>query len=435
MHNVSGWHGPKSLPPRVRRRPGGRFGCLPVLWSLGLVASGCAGPDQGALEGPPFIERDSAGVHIAETRATEALRPLRWAVGQVPNLELGKEGDSEDHFFEIGGMKGLPDGGVLVVDGGSQELRFFDAGGTLVRRAGGGGQGPGEFRRPALVPVVGTDSLLVFDRTLPWAQVLAPDGTFGRMIRHVNGRPYGARAPVGAVGFRHMLFDASGTTGGAEAPIPPTGITTARRQLFWYDTVSAERTNLPHVDFEQIYRDGTWPWMFPFYDGRRAAAVVSDRGAFVSLPGWREIAEVNPEGQVLRILRVSDLDRPVTDEHMESFFSNQRALSERLASLSRRDWDEVYGRAVPIPDQLPLFTTLQRDAGGWLWAALYHPDPASPTEWIVFDPDGRARGTVETPAGLAVQWIGEDAILGVHLGSFGEEIVRRHRLDRGSESF
>lgn len=41
----------------------------------------------------------------------------------------------------------LPGGGVVVADGLANTLLFFDSGGTLRRRVGGTGDGPGEFRR------------------------------------------------------------------------------------------------------------------------------------------------------------------------------------------------------------------------------------------------------------------------------------------------
>jgi len=54
-------------------------------------------------------------------------------------------------------MARLADGGVAVADGGSQEVRFFDADGDFVRSVAGPGGGPGEStglagQRAAAVP-------------------------------------------------------------------------------------------------------------------------------------------------------------------------------------------------------------------------------------------------------------------------------------------
>lgn len=50
----------------------------------------------------------------------------------------------------------LPGGGVVVADGPANVLLFFDAAGKLVRRVGGTGDGPGEFRRLWGVEVCGS---------------------------------------------------------------------------------------------------------------------------------------------------------------------------------------------------------------------------------------------------------------------------------------
>ena len=86
---------------------------------------------------------------------------------------------------------------------------------------------------------------------------------------------------------------------------------------------------------------------------------------------------------------------------------------------------------MPIPVTLPAFQSLQIDEVGWLWAEVYEWDPVQPREWMVFDPEGRAHGTIRTPAGLEVHRIGDDFILGVWLDELRVEHVRRYTLRRG----
>jgi hypothetical protein len=49
---------------------------------------------------------------------------------------------------------------------------------------------------------------------------------------------------------------------------------------------------------------------------------------------------------------------------------------------------------------------------------------------MIFDPDGRAIGTVESPAGLHVYSIGSDYLLGVRRDTLGVELVEGYRLRR-----
>jgi len=84
---------------------------------------------------------------------------------------------------------------------------------------------------------------------------------------------------------------------------------------------------------------------------------------------------------------------------------------------------------------LPAFASLRADALGWLWAEVFEPDPVEhrdvPRTWILFDPEGRARGTVSTPPGLEVIEVGADYVLGLWTSDLDVEQVRRHRLHRG----
>jgi hypothetical protein len=76
------------------------------------------------------------------------------------------------------------------------------------------------------------------------------------------------------------------------------------------------------------------------------------------------------------------------------------------------------------------FNSLQVDEEGWLWAEVYEWKPAQPVEWILFDPAGRARGSIKTPPGLEVHRIGEDFLLGVWKDDLDVEYVKRYRLRR-----
>lgn len=79
---------------------------------------------------------------------------------------------------------------------------------------------------------------------------------------------------------------------------------------------------------------------------------------------------------------------------------------------------------------MPAFVSLHVDDVGWIWAQLHDWDTRLPARWMVFDADGRARGTVSLPAGLTVHDIRERYILGVRVDELGVEYVQRHALDR-----
>jgi hypothetical protein len=161
----------------------------------------------------------------------------------------------------------------------------------------------------------------------------------------------------------------------------------------------------------------------------RPSAAVSGSGAFIAEGDAPEIREYDIHGNLRRILRVGGFRRPVTRSMVEARI-NQLASS---TNYGRSYWEQRYSE-IPIPDTLPAFSSLKADELGWIWAEVFEWDPDKPTNWMVFDPLGQARGTVQTPQGLEVQWIGRDFMLGVWHDSLGVEYVRRHHLNRNLEA-
>jgi len=397
-----------------------------------LAMVGCGSDTRDPASGPDYFQLDSAGVRVSVSTAEVAHAALGWTVEPEPDLVLGGGASAADNFFNIQGLRGDSAGGVLVVDGGSEELRFFGSDGRLLRRAGGAGQGPEEFGDPVLVPVMGSDSLLVFDRDLMRAQVLAPEGEFARLMHFREGRPYGGRAPLGTVAFRYMLFNTSGTVGGGEAPRPETGMLQLRQSFMWYDAATAERLTFDSVVIDTRYyarEEGRrLDWVVPFTV--RSSATASTGGAFLTHGRRAEIREYGVDGQLQQIYRIRGGARPTTRERIDSFIDLELdRRPERYGSLPRDTWYDVYDD-INIPDSLPAFQDIRVDELGWLWAERYQLDSSRPRTWVVFDLGGRARGTVRTPAGLDVQWIGPDAILGIWRNELDVEFVHRHRLVR-----
>ncbi|MEK9507023.1 carboxypeptidase-like regulatory domain-containing protein [Gemmatimonadota bacterium Y43] len=113
----------------------------------------------------PISSRDSAGVRVVESDAAVLDVALPWIRDTVPDWELGgPEAPDAEVFSDIRGIVGLPDGGVVVLDGGAAELRWFGSTGAHLRTRGGRGRGPAEFTSPRIVPRFEKDSVLLVDR-------------------------------------------------------------------------------------------------------------------------------------------------------------------------------------------------------------------------------------------------------------------------------
>src|SRR5690606_10923803 len=91
-----------------------------------------------------------------------------------PVVEIGR-GESAG-FGNVAGAVRHANGGIIATDGQVLELRYFDASGRLVARAGRRGDGPGEFRSIRALLRCGGDSAFVYDPILLRVSVFAPSG-------------------------------------------------------------------------------------------------------------------------------------------------------------------------------------------------------------------------------------------------------------------
>jgi hypothetical protein len=89
-------------------------------------------------------------------------------------------GDESQQLSRVVGAVTLSDGGIVVLDGDSRELRFFDASGAHQLTVGGRGEGPGEFRFPGHLSRMAGDTLRVLDMASDRHSFFAPDGAFLR---------------------------------------------------------------------------------------------------------------------------------------------------------------------------------------------------------------------------------------------------------------
>lgn len=100
-----------------------------------------------------------------------------WSVNVTPVTAIGMvDGPADQELAGVSGARRLRDGRVVIANGKPLELRIYDAHGTLLRRIGRTGDGPGEFHgRLDLLPA-GGDSLLVYDQASQRLSLFGLDG-------------------------------------------------------------------------------------------------------------------------------------------------------------------------------------------------------------------------------------------------------------------
>ena len=108
--------------------------------TLALAVSACrSGSEVGTV-----MVTDSAGVEIVENEDYAWPEGQAWRLADDPILDIGLlEGEDAYQLFDVVGALRLTDGGIVVANAGSFELRFYDANGTHLFSVGREGGGPG----------------------------------------------------------------------------------------------------------------------------------------------------------------------------------------------------------------------------------------------------------------------------------------------------
>lgn len=386
---------------------------------LALAATACGGkPGSGAV-----TVRDSADVRIVESPRSLVDRPSAWKVAPEPDVVIGAtEGDSSDMLFGVSGAAQLDDGRILVVNGGTQELRFYDGRGRFLTSVGGEGDGPGEYRVPRLVAVTSGDTIVVSDLRSGRFTVL--DGR-GRHVRSATPARF-VGLPVGRLSGGRFVTSLGSACAGPDTPegeLPDTVrflAVDARAGVL--DTVAVTPGAPAYV-----WREGATVGFLRVPLTTDPSGAVAGDLVYVALTRAPEIRTYRADGRLVRIARVrGGLPRVRRSEF-------DAAVRRRVAKGRDGATDDglrrAYQRMSP-PSTRSLFDRILVDRLGDVWARrLPTDDGGGPRRWAVFE-GGRPLGSVETPAGLHVEEIGEGYLLGVARGRLGVQRVERYRLVR-----
>jgi hypothetical protein len=147
-----------------------------VLLGVMVSAAGCGASPEVA----PWSVTDSAGVSIVMSSAPE------WAndpqLSDAPRIQiLSDESDPSLILYQVVGVELLEDGRILLANRGDGSVRLYSEAGHLEWKAGGRGDGPGEFRDLREVVVVGDEIWAYQSLPLP-IHVFALDGEHLRSV-------------------------------------------------------------------------------------------------------------------------------------------------------------------------------------------------------------------------------------------------------------
>lgn len=381
-----------------------------------------------------------------------------WRISEEPLVTVGVvDGEAEQMLHRVEGVTRLSDGTIVVLDGGSGQLRALHSAGRHLWSAGSWGEGPGELQRGEGVPQdlhlsrLKGDTLQIENwmNRIRWSP-------HGKLVDHRSVSP----AALASLGLRRL-----------------DDCWLNRTRSFVGDDIVACRTE----DISQT-RSGPVSERITLIRIPWTVDAADTIGTFFVRDGWMEAnprrlvrSPLGPRGRVSisglqpRILHSrNDAYRIEVRDYLtgkllmviERQGAPRTALTPFQIELALR-WGphppdvratlRVDDDRFSVPDSLAIARHHFFDALGYLWVLRA---PAGDDDGVlievtgpdgslmgtmrtnsglhdVFRPDGRYLGTVKLPHGLDKIEIGPDYVLGVARNEIGVEIVRMFGLDRG----
>jgi len=388
-----------------------------------VLICACAGdgPNRGS-----FSTSDSAGIHIVENAAPAWSDADGWRLSEQPVVDIGAfEGDPDYELYHVSSAVRMPDGRIVIGNGGSQQIRFYDESGVHLLDAGREGEGPGEFRTISWVRPYRTDSIAVYDLGLGRISIFGADGHFARSF------PVKAMEESG-MGRADDVFEDGSVLVRAFSGMPPDADRKVARPIEPRYSIG------PEGDFEDSlcaypgaevvmhsFESMGLVYFGPPLFGRSTYYAVRGNRIYVASNDSYEVRLHARDGSLQSIVRRQYENVEVTDADIETFKEQQ--LSGDMPSGMRDPLAEVLDNS-PIRETMPAFDSLIVDRMGNLWVEEYNRPADTVPRWTVFTEEGEMLGTISLPAGFHLQDVGDDYVLGSWADELEVEHVRMYRV-------
>lgn len=371
---------------------------------------------------------------------------------QIPPRDVGDvalsigvlDGPAEEQLYRVRTPLRLADGRIVVPNGGTSEIRFFDGDGKFLTSVGREGDGPGEYRSIDWLRPYRGDSLVVFDSRLQRLTVLDGRGATGRMVSLGPGGGPVTTVPAGGTGrgtgrvFAVGVFDGGGFLARrGEISVGPGDTTAVRRDVFEY--VRFDPEGRPVADLVSLPGDEMHVWaeggsrsVRPRAFGRTTSVEVWHDRVFVADGTGFRVRVLDADGRPVGTLEADRPPRPITEADRDRWL---QAELERLGDGLGRRIGEPALRAMDFPDTMPPHGDLLVGEDGSVWLEEYRPPHKEAASiWTAFDARGALAGRLRFPTGFRLTWVGGASVLGVLVDDLGVERVVLYRLPEAGPS-
>ena len=357
-----------------------------------------------------------------------------WTVAEEPSVVIGGADEREEYVLHrVVTATRLSDGRIVIANGGSEELKYFDAQGRHLFNAGGRGDGPGELRLLSHMARLPGDSILVLSLR-PGLTHFGPDGEY------VASRPL-VLTEIGDQRCRmsesnwFVQSDGSIVTALTEAGRPgcPESAENPRRLSSLVGRYSPERDRF---DTLALVPGPEYDGMFPRVHGGDISLAMTSGMVYVGDTGSDGILVFDLRGGGRSVHRVPFEPVRIPPEAKEGQPPPPPPGRNVLTpeSYDYPEWYPRFGRILAAP-------------GGRLWVMAY-PATKEPhgagslirhfafrveeggARWKVLDSDGAPIAEIRTPPGFFAVEVGDDHILGLSKDEFDRQSVQLYRLMR-----
>jgi len=350
---------------------------------LGACSTGADGDSHFAI--------DSAGITIVANADADLLEPeaCRVQIAATPMLETGvASGDANYQLHRVSGATRLGNGNVVVANSGSHELKQYDAAGRFIRKGGGFGEGPGEFKGLDWIALQRGDTIVTFDTRLNRIAVFDSSLSFVRTVTLAVGDMETAMNPVAL-----DVFD-DGTYLASSMIRPQAGLGGMVRTDVYLLRFQADGQ---HADTIGVFPGreltvSTGVILHPPFE-RTTQFVPYNELLYVAPQDEYQIERYDQTGELETLIRKPHDNALITDEHLEAVRWPAQA---------------------PQPHStMPAYESVLIDPLRYLWVLEFAVPGDQAGAMSVFDPEGRFLCTVHLAERFTPLEVGVDYLLGV----------------------
>ncbi len=352
-----------------------------ILATLTIAALGCGEAPEGPLRSDTATvsatvsATDSAGVEIVHISDLGALN--------LPelNMRLLYSTAADVELYHVVGAVFLPDSSLAVADRGSSEVILLDRQGGVRERAGGEGEGPGEYVNMAGIGVAADGNIAVFDDRLQRFTFLDTQGSVTGVQRVQLNEAYVPLAHLADGGFVAVL---------ETRPFRPLGVQRGPLFLVVFDQAGEVVDTLGRWAGKE--RRVSPDRMFPV--GFGATTLYAGRGSHTVLATTDsvDIALYESSAPLARI-RGGHTPLEVTSEEKEAWTELYlEVYPEDMRPSFRPDLEQA-----GVRDTYPAVGALKVGADGAIWLGGYPRLDDVERSWTVLGPDGIPVGRLSLP--------------------------------------